>query len=38
MQRIALLLGAVTLAMTAQADLLINGKPVSVTPAPTEAN
>lgn len=38
MQRIALLLGVVTLAMTAQADLLINGKPVSVTPAPTVAN
>ena len=38
MQRIALLLGAVTLAMTAQADLLINRKPVSVTPAPTVAN
>lgn len=31
MQRIALLLGSLTLAMTAQAELLINGKPVSVT-------
>ena len=31
MQRIALLLGSLALAMTAQAELLINGKPVSVT-------
>lgn len=37
MQRIALLLGSFTLAMTAQAELLINGKPVSVTPAATSS-
>ncbi|HRM16146.1 MAG TPA: lytic murein transglycosylase [Acinetobacter parvus] len=37
MQRIALLLGSFTLAMTAHAELLINGKPVSVTTAPTSS-